>query len=94
MGLHPPKWACMVFGMDITAKTAHHVAALITQSGHSISSVAADTLIPRTTLQRKLNGAVGLTMGDLQSIGRSIGKRTREMIPADVLSDEQAADAA
>lgn len=79
--------------MDITTKTAKHVAALIAQSGHSVSSVATETLIPRTTLQRKLNGSAGFTMSDLHLIAKAIGKRTREMIPAEVLQDQQIAEA-
>lgn len=81
--------------MDTNTATAHHVAALIAQSGHSIAGVAAETLIPRTTLHRKLNGAVGLTMGDLHAIARVIGKRTRDLIPQSIMADEaDEADAA
>lgn len=90
MGLHVPKRACMVLGMDINKTTATLVAAAIATAGCTVSGVAAQTYIPRSTLQRKLAGEAELTVSDVHKIARALGVRTSTLLPDEVVAVDAA----
>lgn len=70
--------------MDITARTAVLVAAAAKDSGYSDLALAKETLIPRTTLQRKLAGETPFTVTDVYKIARVLGVPAASLLPEDV----------
>lgn len=86
-----PVWAGSVIGMNLTQTTAQTVAAAIATTGNTVAGVAASTLIPRSTLQRKIAGESEFTITELHKVARAIGKRTVDLLPAEVLAEAVAA---
>lgn len=85
-----PKRACTVLAMDINQTTATKVAAAITTTGNTVAGVSSATLIPRTTLQRKLAGNAELTLTEVHKIAVAIGLRTRDLLPAELIEQDAA----
>lgn len=77
--------------MNLTKSTATQVAAAIATTGNSVAGVATATLIPRSTLQRKIAGDVDFTVTELHKIAKAIGVRTVDLLPAEVLAEAVAA---
>lgn len=77
--------------MNINESTAQRVAAAITTTGNSVAGVAAATLIPRSTLQRKLAGKSPISVIDLHVIARALGVRSRDLLPDELLNDHSQA---
>jgi len=73
--------------MNINSSTATKVAAAIARSGHSVSTIAEQTFIPRSTLQRKLAGRSKFTIDDLFAIAQVIGVKTRSLLPEEILNE-------
>ena len=53
--------------------TAHIIRQQINSQGSSINALARDTLIPRVTLQRKLNGHADFTITEARRIAEALG---------------------
>ena len=64
-----PIWADILCDMD----TAHIIRQQMNSQGSSINALARDTLIPRVTLQRKLNGHADFTITEARRIAEALG---------------------
>ena len=67
---------------QITAETADKVAAAITRSPHSKSSVAQAAGIPYTSFTRKINGHTDFTVPELARVAKVLGVPPSSLLPA------------
>lgn len=84
--MHLPKWACNVLPMT-TAQLIHQAREA---AGVSVAALAEQSLIPRTTLQRKLAGEADFTTTEVHKIARVLKVRTSSLI-AEVVAERSAA---
>lgn len=66
----------------VTADTATLVAAAIARSDETKTSVARSTLIPRTTLERKLRGGAPFNIHELAEIADFLEIDFADLLPA------------
>lgn len=72
---------------NINSRTADKVSEAITQSKKSVASIAEETFIARSTLQRKLAGKSEFTIDDLYAIAQALGISTKSLLPDELLNE-------
>ena len=66
---------------DVLEGVAEPIRGLMQSAGLSVNALAAEALIPRSTLRRKLLAPEQLTMGDLLAIARALDCPAHEIFP-------------
>lgn len=60
--------------------TAHLIKQEMERQGLSINALAEKSLIPRVTLQRKINGGADFTVTEVHHIGKALGVKASALV--------------
>src|SRR5690625_5275281 len=90
MDLHTSKRSCTVVDMTYAEHVAKLVKNSVEASPYSIKYVAEESLVPRTTLTRKMNGAGEFSVAEIYRVAKVLGIPVTDLVP----DDEEAEQAA